>query len=537
MDSNVTILENVVYDDGLEGITVFRIPMPHAGTGYGETIPRTFINSTLITAADGNSGVNLWPMYTVDKDLEAQAQAVWEQALPSFTHVGIVSDQISLYSGAIHCVTRTIPALPLTKWVADGTCTDGQCAGPGYDGACIPNSEETPGCWGPKWACLCNDCTLASCLPPETCGNGTCEATEGCYICPDDCGCANGESCNVVTNKCGVDLCGNGTCDAGESCVTCVSDCGCKNGETCSFGVCSADPCGGMTDVGCCDGNTMVYCDGGSLVATDCGASKCGWIADKNWYDCGNSTAADPSGESPFECKGNYDYPPGCDGKECGDNGGGYSCGTCAAGKECVNGTCTTTCTPACTGKACGDDGCGGTCGTCEAGTTCNDAGACIADCVVACTDKECGDDGCGGQCGVCADGATCGADGKCEAACVPACDGKTCGDDGCGGDCGTCGEGQTCSTAGVCEDPACVPVCDGKSCGDDGCGGTCGTCADGETCGTDGVCAGTDVPDGGDSGGGCSVALENQGRSASAEALLMLSMLLALVWIRKFVR
>lgn len=184
------------------------------------------------------------------------------------------------------------------------------------------------------------------------------------------------QSCNVVSNTCILDQCGNGTCDEGENCTTCQKDCGCTGSLQCSYGVCVADPCGTMTDVGCCDGTVTVYCDGGSLVTIDCGASPCGWVTDKGWYDCGSS-GADPSGEFPLECKGNYDYPSGCAGKECGDNGGGYSCGECAEGKECSDaGVCGDPCVPVCDGKQCGDDGCGGTCGECADGT-CSEAGVC----------------------------------------------------------------------------------------------------------------------------------------------------------------
>ncbi len=60
-------------------------------------------------------------------------------------------------------------------------------------------------------------------------------------------------------------------------------------------------------------------------------------------------------------------------------------------------------CTPSCNGKQCGSDGCGGSCGTCSAGTTCNASGTCDANaCVPNCNGKTCGDDGCGGSCGTC---------------------------------------------------------------------------------------------------------------------------------------
>lgn len=66
-----------------------------------------------------------------------------------------------------------------------------------------------------------------------------------------------------------------------------------------------------------------------------------------------------------------------------------------------------TPCTPACEGRSCGDDGCGGSCGSCEGGLSC-DEGICVAGCVPSCEDSICGDDGCGGSCGSCQEGYGC---------------------------------------------------------------------------------------------------------------------------------
>jgi agmatine/peptidylarginine deiminase len=408
MDDNVAILDALKYTSG-GGIKTYRIPMPNAGKSGSESIPRTFINSTLFVSADGQTKVNLWPMYTVDKDLEAEALDAWEEGLPGWDHIGIVSDQISLYSGAIHCVTRTVPALPLEKAIADGTCVDGACQGAdgAYDGVCIAGSEEDPGCWGPQWECLCNICNAAGCEIPASCGDGTCDASENCFSCAADCGCGVDQACSVVTGQCGSDTCGNGTCDDGENCLSCAADCGCKNGESCSFGICTDDPCGGITYDGCCDGDdSLVYCDGGDLVVMGCQGGGCGWTADKSWYDCGGN-GEDPSGEKPRSC-GEFSYPPGCDGKECGDNGGGYSCGECADGMACNDGVCGDGPVCSCEGKECGDDGCGGDCGACDAGFVC-EANTCVEDtCVPSCDGLECGDDGCGGECGTCDAGFVC---------------------------------------------------------------------------------------------------------------------------------
>jgi hypothetical protein len=66
------------------------------------------------------------------------------------------------------------------------------------------------------------------------------------------------------------------------------------------------------------------------------------------------------------ECK----CVPDCEGKVCGDDGCGVSCGECTGPQEeCQNGKCV--CQPDCAGKECGPDGCGGNCGQCPSGCEC----------------------------------------------------------------------------------------------------------------------------------------------------------------------
>jgi hypothetical protein len=168
---------------------------------------------------------------------------------------------------------------------------------------------------------------------------------------------------------------------------------------------------------------------------------------------------------------------PACDGKDCGADGCGGSCGLCAGDEVCNDGICEIPgCPPACDGKDCGDDGCGGSCGTCGGPQDSCVEGLCV--CLPACDGVECGDDGCGGSCGVCVDPQDLCMDGLCV--CQPACDGMECGEDGCGGACGSCGGPQDLCVEGAC---VCQPDCAGKLCGEDGCGGSCGACAEGEEC------------------------------------------------------
>jgi len=236
---------------------------------------------------------------------------------------------------------------------------------------------------------------------------------------------------------------------------------------------------------------------------------------------------ADPCGgkcKSDQVCFDGQCCTPFCDGRQCGDDSCGGSCGDCPDLKTCWQGVC---CLPNCDGKECGDDGCGGQCGQCGTDLPCN-AGKC---CVPVCGDAVCGEDSCGRPtgCGTCGDGFRC-QEGQC---CKQACNGKDCGDDGCGGTCGECADNQFCEVGACrprgcegrwCGDGAggvdcgecglddvcfqgmcCTPDCSGKICGTDGCGGPCGAgCTGDEVCCFNGTaccpasCAGRECgPDG----------------------------------------
>ena len=211
---------------------------------------------------------------------------------------------------------------------------------------------------------------------------------------------------------------------------------------------------------------------------------------------------------------------PSCDGKTCGGDGCGGSCGSCLDGELCAGGTC---CTADCGENTCGPNGCGGICGLCDYDEQCVSLSelaveplGCTPD---PCHDKECGSFVGGIVCGVCTDPEAVCYSGQC---CVPDCDGKTCGYGGCNTYCGFCGadevcadgtccvpscEGVQCGDGGcagtdgcgscpkdseVCVEGACVciPDCEGKQCGPDGCGGTCGACPDTDVCSGGSCCS-----------------------------------------------
>ncbi len=185
--------------------------------------------------------------------------------------------------------------------------------------------------------------------------------------------------------------------------------------------------------------------------------------------------------------------PPGCDGGavEPGDDAGtdaATDAGTDGDGTEGDAG-----CQPSCDGRQCGGDGCGGSCGDCGAGLVCVVASGQCAACVPACEGLECGlEPACGSSCGTCPGGFTCSASGQCEELCTPDCAGRECGlDPRCASlDCGACLPGEECDDAGQCR-AACAPDCQGRACGPDPVCGTldCGACPAAERCDALGRC------------------------------------------------
>ena len=226
-------------------------------------------------------------------------------------------------------------------------CIERPKVGPvGSDAADLPSAKETAGADG------------GAELPP---GDSLPDAPD--VPCADECGCApecgvkecGGDGCGGSCGQCPVqhlcqegqcvfsEDCGDDSCDGGEDCLSCPDDCKCGGGQKCDEGQCIECPeyCGKYGK----------QC--GELQGCDCGT-------------CGQQTTC---------IDGQCVCEPDCEGKECGSDSCGGSCGNCpSAQDQCLDGLCS--CTPECELKECGDDGCGGNCGSCE-GATCV-GGSCV---------------------------------------------------------------------------------------------------------------------------------------------------------------
>ena len=220
---------------------------------------------------------------------------------------------------------------------SDACTQDGACAG----GACIGgNGVDCDDA---------NDCTDDACDPLTGCTH-----TNNSAGCSDDDPCTTGDYCD---NGACVTL-GTLDCDDANDCTddTCVAGVGCDHVPGNEGGVCQ-DDVGICLSGACC----VPDCEG-----QDCGDDGCGGIcgACEEHYTCEDGTCV---------------YQPWCGDGTC-DVALLEDCSTClvdcpcGCGETCDAGICTFT---ACNGKDCGDDGCGGSCGICGNGEACQN-GQCV---------------------------------------------------------------------------------------------------------------------------------------------------------------
>ncbi len=192
---------------------------------------------------------------------------------------------------------------------------------------------------------------------------------------------------------------------------------------------CASKQCG---DDGC--GGSCAQCPGGmACVEYECVSGEttlCGAFLDcmrgcyVQWEDTGNQDACDET-SCPVPQDDMDALMPvfTCLEEACPGDAVDPACAiqaldvTCVeAAKECRGGG-GSVCNPQCDGKTCGDDGCGGSCGSCDDGASCVSGSCQSSEC--SCGDQVCGPNACGESCGFCDGGMfclaeTCSDDGSC---------------------------------------------------------------------------------------------------------------------------
>jgi hypothetical protein len=307
-------------------------------------------------------------------------------------------------------------------------CVNAPQAGPCNDlDDCTSGESCQEGlCTGGTNACACNnsdDCWLQN--DSDWC-NGVlyCNTNKNPKVCEVDqttimtCSTAQDSFCQAKVCDPADGVCKLKPRNEGQPC-----DNSCTANPTCQNGQCKGTPCsslnmacaGGQCISNMCTANSRI-CDGNFAYLT-CNSSGNDWLASAA---CGANKYCDNGDCKPQVCTPSQ---PSCVGRlagTCNAKGSallaGYvDCQTLPETQYCQAGQCTT-CAPDCAGKQCGDDGCGGSCGTCASKEACQ-SGACV--CVPNCSGQLCGEGGCPGQpdaCGLCDFGKDCSA-----GVCVPA--------------------------------------------------------------------------------------------------------------------
>jgi hypothetical protein len=243
------------------------------------------------------------------------------------------------------------------------SCSNGVCAhvpvNCNDNNACTVDScNAASGCLNVPVICPPGEvCSGGVCDPPGCDADGTCEGSEDCVNCPEDCftGPGGGE-------------CGNGVCEppAGEDCLSCAADCRGKQGGNPSQRFCCGDGAG-QNPVGCedprcsqngfacsdtiapptccgdgsCDGdetsaNCAIDCGGGA----GCGDQSCGAGENKCTcpQDCGQPPAAESNCTNAID--DDCDAQSDCDDSDCAGNAactpsGCDADGTCEPSEDC----------------------------------------------------------------------------------------------------------------------------------------------------------------------------------------------------------
>ena len=488
-------------------------------------------DTTLTILANGCNGTELG----CDDDSGEGSRSKLQLELPAGQTIVILIDGYGTHEGSYR--------LNITQ-LCMSDCENKECGDDGCGGSCgdcLPNAECVDG--------TCDVCVPFDCTERE-CGEDGCGGS--CGDCPEGEKCSDEGACFTF---CPVEDLGNQTGDAVGSGSTQGRD------DDFSPSCLNSSDAGDMTYLWQApETGTFVFDTDGSSFDTALTLLSGGCLGDELACDDdgGESTRSRievelnegdalvividgySTHEGTFVLNITPPCHPDCEGKNCGDDGCGDSCGECEDGYLCdENGQCSI-CVPDCDGKNCGDDGCEGSCGECEGFDVCGDDGQCVSNCPLADLGQVIGD--------AVATGSTSGGYNQFSPSCVNnsnandvaylwtapltavytfttdgsgfdtvltvlegACDGEVlaCDDDDGEGARSlvklTLDEGQAVifvidaygSNSGNYQlnilEP-CIPDCDGKNCGDNGCGGSCGECDVFDHCDESGQCVARQV-------------------------------------------
>lgn len=383
------------------------------------------------------------------------------------------------------CATRHCDAqTKLCHCVSDAQCND-LADTVFFNFACTDSGRCTIACTADD-DCSCGnvcsngECTVGCSVDEDCCGGGYCVGGR-CSVaqgplgaaCYDDADCAGELLCDSNRYRRGMCLgptytgCAGVPCPADTTCIavrsinddriagkcapTCQTPADCRGGAVCAAATglprnvpACAPPC-----------ESDAVCGPGAFCSPTTGT--CGCQDDSACKLFGKAAVCDTA-------SGECACIPSCDGKSCGTDGCGGSCGVCADGLNCVEGTCAGSCGGEARYTTCNDGTLcppGSSCTTdnrcqCPRGqrsTTC--AGTPCDECAWEWKCSACGAIDCGGNCGDCPDGYVCQSE-----QCV-----KT-GATGGGSqppatNCGGCGGSDVCvNVAGT---PTCLARCDGS--------------------------------------------------------------------------
>ena len=233
--------------------------------------------------------------------------------------------------------------------------------------------------------CHLGECTAAgvlNCNDNNLCTDDGCLPAAGCIFsansaaCDDKNACTLGDKCSDGWCTAGAPIlcednnpCTDAACNPATGCLFVANSEPCSDGNLCTVDdKCSQSECLSGAPLTCNDDNPCT--DDSCQADTGCLFTPNGaFCSDGN--SCTNSDTCDGGicSGTPVDCSDDNV----CTDDSCNENGDCDHLPNSAncPGGQCAGGVCVPDCVPDCQGKTCGDDGCGGSCGTCQQNFAC----------------------------------------------------------------------------------------------------------------------------------------------------------------------